>query len=66
MAAVYWVTFCDERTGASFVESVSSADARTMKRADIRAAYVKARHKAEARLKRRGVKARATGVQCVG
>jgi hypothetical protein len=45
--------------------SVSSADAKSMKRADIKAAARKAVTKAKAKVARHGIKARAVG-PCVG
>lgn len=61
MSAVFWVSFDNGRT-----VSVSSADAKSMKRADLRAATRKAITKAKARMKREGIKAKATGCRCVG
>lgn len=61
MAAMFWVRF---ESGDHV--SVSSADAKSMKRADLRAATRKAVAKAKAKLARRGVKSRAVSCQCVG
>lgn len=67
MAAMYQVTFSD-----GGCEWVHSADAKSFKRADVRASYVKARKKGEAKhakamhLPKLPKTVRATGVRCVG
>lgn len=61
MSAIYWVRFDNGE-----LVSVSSADSRSMKRADLRAATRKAIAKAKARLAKRGIKAKAVSCNCVG
>lgn len=61
MAAIFWVTFDN-----GDLVSVSSADAKSMKRADLRAASRKAVGKAKAKLAKRNVKAKVTSCRCVG
>ncbi len=61
MSAQYLVTFND-----GHCEWIHSADAKSFKRRDIRAAYIKAREKAEAKRRKTDPSAKATGVRCVG
>jgi hypothetical protein len=61
MAAIFWVTFDNGQ-----MVSVSSADAKSMKRRDLRVATRKAISKAKAKLARSGIKAKPTSCRCVG
>lgn len=61
MSAIFWVRF-----DSGDLVSVSSADAKSMKRADLRAATRKAVDKAKTKLARRGVKAKVIDCRCVG
>jgi hypothetical protein len=61
MSAVYWVRFDNGQ-----MLSVSSADARSMKRADLRAATRKAAEKAKAKMAKTDRKAKVVTVNCVG
>jgi hypothetical protein len=61
MSAVYWVRFDNGQ-----MLSVSSADARSMKRADLRAAYRKARDKAKVKMAKTDRAAKVIAVNCVG
>ncbi|MCA6108139.1 hypothetical protein [Bradyrhizobium cenepequi] len=61
MSAIFWVRFDNGQT-----VSVSSADAKSMKRADLTAATRKAITKAKAKLARQGVKAKPVACNCVG
>ncbi len=61
MSAMYWVDFSD----GSYA-TVYAADAKSFKPKDVRAAYVNARKRAEAKRRKVNPKAKATSVRCVG
>ena len=63
MAAMYWITF-----DCGSMLQVYSADAKSMKRADIRASYRKAADKAKAKLakQRKGSMSKVISVRYVG
>jgi hypothetical protein len=61
MSAMFWVRF---ENGEHL--TVHSADAKSMKRVDLRAATRKAVAKAKAKLARRGVKSKVVECRCVG
>lgn len=61
MSAMYWVDFNDGTSA-----TVYSADAKSLKKMDLSAAYTKARRKAEAKRRKTNPKAKATSVRCVG
>jgi hypothetical protein len=61
MAAMYFVYFSDGK-----VETVYSADCKSSRKRDIRASYIKARKKGEAKHAKINPQARATEVRCVG
>lgn len=63
MAATYWVTF-----DCGSMLSIDAADAKSFKRADVRAAYKNAAKRAKVRLSKQkpGTKSKVTNVRCVG
>lgn len=61
MSNIYWVEF----DNGSFL-SIYAADAKSMKKGAIRAAYVNARKRAEKKQRRIYPKVRAIKVRCVG
>jgi hypothetical protein len=61
MSAEYWINFDDGK-----MVVVHSADARSLKQKDIRASYVNARKKAEAKHHKTNATAKVVNVRCVG
>lgn len=61
MSAMYLVTFDNGQT-----IYINAADAKSMKRSALTAAYANARRRAEARLAKKGIKAKAISARCVG
>jgi hypothetical protein len=61
MSAMYWADFND----GTYI-TVFSADTKSFKTKDVRAAYRKARKKAEAKRRKTNPQARVTKIRCVG